>query len=346
MKRYERSGNTGLFLLLLSGATLLLLSSGACIPSPVSNATNCRGERKILVWSIRGDLASTGGNMDVVCADGSGTVSQGVQRQIESASQVSFSPDGKKVAFVQPSPQDFKDHISIINTDGSGLVRLSRSYGYESDPAWSPDGQRLAFYAYITGPLDEGVYVTDVTCLNTDQDCASTATLVVPGGSSPTWSPDGTRIAFKINDAQNDSDHNYEIYVISVDGSNRLNLTNSKLSDSSPAWSPDGQLIAFYSSRDPSGIYLMHADGSSQTYLADGFQPAWSPDSYYIAFISTRDSGGKEIQLFDSSPSANALYLATRDGTKTIRLTHHEREVVTNFAWLPQAPFLDQSERE
>ncbi len=88
-------------------------------------------------------------------------------------------------------------------------------------------------------------------------------------------------------------DGNSEIYVMNVDGTGLLRLTNDAGRDADPAWSPDGKRIAFVSDRaGSSDIYVMNADGSNlvrrtQTGLSEA--PAWSPDGSKIAFSSLRD---------------------------------------------------------
>ncbi len=74
---------------------------------------------------------------------------------------------------------------------------------------------------------------------------------------SPSWSPDGRRIAFDPN-----RDGNAEIYVMNADGSGVTRLTYNGADDFTPAWSPDGRRIAFASYRDgKSEIYVMDASG-------------------------------------------------------------------------------------
>lgn len=312
----------------LLGIGLLVLYFIAPEIGAVTNAIHCTGNMKIMFWSVRPSLILSSGHTETTCADGSGTIYSPVPPELESASQVRFSPDGERVAFVSLTRHDYKDHIFVMNSDGSQLVRLSNTYGYESDPAWSPDGRRLAFYGYITGSPDEGIFVVEIACLDTKTDCASTAKFL-GRGSAPAFSSDGRRIAFELRDGLST-----RIYTMDADGSNRVNLTNNDHNDFSPTWSPDGQLIAFESLRDPPGIYLIKADGSAVTYLRSGSQPVWSPDGRHIALISVLDTDSR-IPVLEANIPANALFLISVDGMETVRLTHYSPEHITTFAWIP-----------
>jgi Tol biopolymer transport system component len=127
---------------------------------------------------------------------------------------------------------------------------------------------------------------------------------------SPSWSPDGTKIAFASRlTGQGD------IYVMNADGSNQIRLTTSPQVDGDPSWSPDGTKIAFASSRTGAGdIYVMNADGSNQiqltTSLGGETEPAWSPDGGKIAFTESVN-GDSEV------------YVMNADGSNPTNLTHH-----------------------
>jgi CxxC motif-containing protein (DUF1111 family) len=97
---------------------------------------------------------------------------------------------------------------------------------------------------------------------------------------NPSWSPDGTMIAFTSN-----RDGNNEIYKMTPAGASQTRLTVHSANDGAPAWSPDGNLIAFHSTRNGGTfrIHIMATDGTKPTLLLrQGFSsfssPSWSPD--------------------------------------------------------------------
>jgi Tol biopolymer transport system component len=144
---------------------------------------------------------------------------------------------------------------------------------------WSPDGRYLAFESSRVDVNYYQIYLHDTeqgsTELLTDfEDCSNW---------SPSWSPDGTQIAFYSNCENNQRD----IYIMDRGGSSRQKLTTSSAEDTFPAFSPDGKTLAFTSTR--SGrlqIFLMNADGSNQRYVAEGCSSTFSPDGSWLWFAS------------------------------------------------------------
>jgi len=175
--------------------------------------------------------------------------------------------------------------IFPIRPDGSDLRRLTEGI----DPAFSPDGQSIAFAHTVQSRPD--LYVIEVERGTKPrpltEDWATEA--------GPVWSPDGQRIAFS-SDLSGDE----ELYLISVDGQNRKRLTHSPGPDHSPAWSPDGMRLAFVSNRVSSAdIFVLVLETEEVFRLtstrAIDTHPSWSPDGSWIAFSSSM--GNPECEL-------------------------------------------------
>jgi Tol biopolymer transport system component len=116
-----------------------------------------------------------------------------------------------------------------MDPGGDQVTRLTNRPGHDRLPAWSPDGQQIAFVA--NDGHDDEIYVMDTDPSTNDApiNISNTST----HDSSPAWSPDGQQIAF-----ESDRDRDYEIWVMNNDGSRLKNLTGNRRGDSWPDWQP------------------------------------------------------------------------------------------------------------
>jgi Tol biopolymer transport system component len=206
-----------------------------------------------------------------------------------------------ELAFV--STRDGSAHIYVATANGSSVRRLTRG----EEPAWSPDGKRIAFH--VVSPVTGAFQIRVINVDGTGER------VLTESGANAAWSPDGSRIAFNTVEGKPDAG----IYVINSDGTGLRLLLGTEFEDpgagdypADPAWSPDGKRIAFVrkdiSWSKPWQVYTMNADGSSPRLLtgaAADQKPTWSPDGMMIAFgsfrtIGTMNADGSGVRLYPS----------------------------------------------
>lgn len=182
-------------------------------------------------------------------------------------SNMHFSPNGEKLIWETYSSPENAD-IIVAGFDANDPPNsLTSDPGQNTNPAWSPDGNTIAFSTNREG--ESTIYLMDVEGSNQRR-------LYIEDldGVQPAWSPDGNKIAFaaKLDTTQ--------IYIVNRDGSNLYALTNKGGINNSPFWSPDGKLIVYQSDRTGARqLYIINVETGEETRLTNnGFydeSPYW-----------------------------------------------------------------------
>lgn len=297
--------------------------SGDPLEAPLSVTFTTAASASVSSQIAFQQLAGGGGTPAGIYAinpDGTGTTLL-VDAFNDGTGEPAWSPDGRRLAFVSRRHQvyGFPGDLAVyvMNADGSGLARLTNSPAPDEWPAWSPDGTKIAFNRFTCLNPDctqqgyRAVYTVNV-------DGTGLTRLTDPVGVGedewPTWSPDGTKIAFVRSTDTTASD----VYVMNADGSNMIRLTDGQHPVRTPAWSPDGLRIAFsrapFQAANPDfDLYIMNADGSHVRQLTNGpsadWSPSWSPDGQRLVFYS---EGRDPVQ---------SIFIIGADGSGLTRVT-------------------------
>ena len=236
-------------------------------------------------------------------------------------------PQNGKIAFWNLTDYE----IFTVDPDGTNLSQLTDdpvSKDLGSDPAWSPDGTKIAYVSF--GPR--------ITVM--DADGSNKRKLTMDGRrtrfESPTWSADGTQLAFSTSTPMQSITP--DIYTSDTDGSDLTNLTkNPENDESEPDYSPNGSQMCFTGGNFKTGfgIYIANSDGSNPTRLVGDEPPEslywscdWSPDGTKIAYTYPPDRHGGEEWAED-------VYVINADGSGKINLTKSPDVTEGDPNWSP-----------
>jgi TolB protein len=185
---------------------------------------------------------------------------------------LSWSPDGSK--FMWMTPVDGRSVISVENSDGSEVHQLlSGDLGSRYFPAWSPDGNLIAFWE------DTSNYLGVVNADGSNERHV----LDAPGAHEPvSFSPDGTKLAYTQRVDMGANPPLNVTHIVNLDGTDDHAIGDTTGHSASAVWSPDGEWLTFVRSGDgaASGLWVIRSDGSGARQLTHGENevfPTWQP---------------------------------------------------------------------
>jgi Tol biopolymer transport system component/imidazolonepropionase-like amidohydrolase len=215
------------------------------------------------------------------------TVSEGTSMS------VALSPDGRRLAI------DLQGSIWTLPVAGGAATRITDIFEDAHQPAWSPDGRSIAFFAYTDGGYD-------IWMMAPDGSKRRKLTWGPFDDREPVWSHDGTRLAFS-SDRGNPLGSDYNIWILDVASGSLRQLTTDSAEDFMPSWSPDDREIAFASSRG--GVWIVSvADGRErrlETPQGRIDAPSWGPGGQ-IVYYTARNGSSLEVNGIVLTGTENA----------------------------------------
>jgi Tol biopolymer transport system component len=278
---------------------------------------------------------------------------------VEPSAQTTSATNGK-IVYVKLGD------IWVMDADGTNETNLTNTPDIdERDPAWSPDGTKIAF----TGPggfnADNSGGLEDIYVMDADPSTDDATSLTNTPNSleyQPSWAPSGAQLVF-VREVQGQIiSEQPDIFVMDTNGQNATNLTQTDADEHAPAWSPDGTKIAFAGVRKATAtatacptatasatasatatacpeqptaawkILTMDPDGQNEAILTgDEFHafddaPDWSPDSTKIVFMKESQAQG--------CCDPWEIWAVNRDGSADTNLTNHPAND-TSPSWSP-----------
>ncbi|WP_394748928.1 DUF5050 domain-containing protein [Spongiimicrobium salis] len=211
------------------------------------------------------------------------------------------------------SKESGNGEIYLTDAEAKSKIKITDYPGNDGYPAWSPDGKRIASYAYHDGRKTWSIHT-----MNSDGTNRKRLTFVKnKWDSAPAWSADGKKIAFGRGYRNEKGVWTEEIWIMNADGSEQTQI--KPLNGGSPYFTQDGRIV-FHSKTQTSEICIANTDGTNLIQLtqnnAEDWHPEVSPDGKEIVFMSNRD-GNHEIYIMniDGSDQKRLTFNDVRDST-------------------------------
>lgn len=230
----------------------------------------------------------------------------------------SLSPDGKWLVYAGDAAGNRDIYLQSVG--GQNAINLTADSPADDDqPAFSPDGESIAFRSAREGG---GLFVMRRT--------GEAARRVAGNGYKPTWSPDGTQLAYASENVEfnpQNSESRGQLWIVDVQSGKTRSLESGDAS--LPSWSPNGHRIAYFhrlGTIAQGHIWTIPVTGGEASAVTTGtgrnWNPAWSPDGRYLYFVSDRGGSMNLWRVAIDEASGRALAEPEAVTTPATSLAH------------------------
>ena len=235
------------------------------------------------------------------------------------------------------SDRDGKSDVYVMNDQGGNVRRITDTPFAQSNLAWSPDGQQIAFSTDLHSAEPGRSQQIDIFIMNADGSRQRNLTQHPALDSGSSWSPDGKLLSFTSNRHGN----RWEIYVMDIATRQVRQLTDTageSRGAARSAWSPDGRKILYRRDQFGHQLYTMNIDGRNDKPLlrkprrpfGDGFLfssfASWSPDGAHILYNEMEHG-------VNSKRVANRVIIVNRHGWNLKVLDIPKKWLIDKVCW-------------
>ena len=258
---------------------------------PPFNVTNDVAPDNTPSWSKDGKTilfsSARDGNAEIYTIKEDGTSPQRLTNNPSADYSPAYSPDESKIVFVREVTGG-RPQLFVMNSNGTNVVNISNNTFNESQPSWSPDGRKIAYASDRDAKFGANTYL-EIYTMNPDGTGVTRLTFHDTGiDYYPSWSPDGTQIAFTTSRTTNPPQcyaFALEIWIMNADGSSPRREINDCYGNANASWSADGEYLILQSDRgSPNVPYKwdvwyarVHQDHIAfrETFIGAAVVPKW-----------------------------------------------------------------------